>query len=191
MTFRNEEKLNIDRNKINLFKKYLKKNNSIKIFKSRLVRSIYFDNINFEMYQNSIEGLVPRKKIRIRNYPESIDEILLEKKISSAEGRYKTSKKIKDLSFLNKGIVDKDYGRCNPVSEVNFFRSYYLVDNIRITIDENIFYQKYNNHRKHNENLVVAELKYPNNFSKDRVEELFPFTRIRFSKYCNSIEKCY
>ena len=50
------------------------------------------------MYHNSVEGVLPRKKIRIRFYPENQDNnFYLEKKISSIEGRYKTKEKMKFL----------------------------------------------------------------------------------------------
>lgn len=191
MSFRNEEKLQIDKNKLLIFKKYLSQKKAIKIFKSRLVKSIYFDNKNFDMYHNSIEGIVPRKKIRIRSYPDSSKKLMLEKKISSVEGRYKTSNEIKNNSILKKGIFDNDYGKCMPVTIVNYLRSYYLIDNIRITLDENIFYNRFNREKKYTEKLIVAELKYPFNKKLSEVDNLFPFTRIRFSKYSNSVEKCY
>ena len=45
------------------------------------------------MYTDSIEGLTPRKKIRVRNYPNSQDaKMYLEVKISSVDGRFKTRK---------------------------------------------------------------------------------------------------
>ena len=45
------------------------------------------------MYRDSVEGSVPRKKIRIRNYPNTDDKnYYLETKISSIEGRFKTRK---------------------------------------------------------------------------------------------------
>ena len=31
------------------------------------------DNLNLDMYTDSIEGVVPRKKIRVRNYPNNLD----------------------------------------------------------------------------------------------------------------------
>ena len=43
------------------------------------------------MYKDSIEGSVPRKKIRIREYPNSRDDkYYFEIKTSSVEGRFKT-----------------------------------------------------------------------------------------------------
>ena len=66
MSFRNEEKLQLDKSKSFLFLDYLYKKKAKKIFKNRKISSIYFDNKNFDIYNHSIEGLVPRKKIRLR-----------------------------------------------------------------------------------------------------------------------------
>lgn len=191
MSFRNEDKLFINHNKISVFKKYIQNRGAIQIYKPRIVKSTYFDNKKFEMYHDSIEGTVPRKKIRIREYPEFNNKFYIEKKISSVEGRFKTSSKLNNFNFFNTGIKDKEYGLCKPVSIVTYKRSYLSINKIRITIDEEIRYQKFNLQRVYQEKLVVAELKYPFNFNKDLVEFNFPFERIRFSKYCNSIEKIF
>jgi len=191
MSFRNEDKLFIHSNKMGIFKKYLQSKDVKETYKPRNIRSTYFDNANYEMYHNSIEGVVPRKKIRIREYPGFNNKFFLEKKISSVEGRFKTSSELKNLNFFQRGIKDKNYGLCSPISIVNYKRSYFSLDKIRITIDENITYQKFNLKRIFTESLVVVELKYPYKFHNDLVEFNFPFEKIRFSKYCNSIEKIY
>ena len=89
MSFRKEIKLDIHKNKLLYFKNFLLKNKIIQIFEDRIINSIYFDNKNFECYKDSIEGSVPRKKIRIRYYNNDSNDLSLEKKISSAEGRFK------------------------------------------------------------------------------------------------------
>ena len=190
MSFRNEEKLQLDKSKSFLFLDYLYKKKAKKIFKNRKISSIYFDNKNFDMYNHSIEGLVPRKKIRLRYYNEDKKEFQYEIKIKSAEGRYKISKKTINNTVLN-GFFDTDYGQLKPVTIVSYTRSYYLLKNLRITLDQNIEYQNYNNKRIFRDNNIVAEVKSSFNYPKDVIEQLFPFTRIRFSKYCNSIEKCF
>ena len=48
----------------------IKKNGGNEIFKERKISSLYFDNKNYDMFLDSEEGVLPRKKIRIRNYPE-------------------------------------------------------------------------------------------------------------------------
>ena len=71
MSFRIEEKLSIDRNNIIEFKNYLVKKTAKQIYRRRKIESLYFENCNYDMYNDSLEGLTPRKKIRIRNYPDS------------------------------------------------------------------------------------------------------------------------
>jgi len=97
VSFRKEIKSIIVKNKLNLLKKWISENNGKILFPQRRINSIYFDNSHLSMYHDSIEGCVPRKKIRIRNYndlPEFNKGVNnLELKISSAEGRFKKKKK--------------------------------------------------------------------------------------------------
>ena len=102
----------------------LKKNNkkgAKKIFKDREINSLYFDNF---MFHDSLEGLTPRKKIRVRNYPNDITKKLsFEIKISSVEGRFKTNKLINEKYFENikkNGIFDNKYGICKPILNVSY-----------------------------------------------------------------------
>ena len=84
MSFRIEKKLFIKKEQLIEFKKFLFKKNIKQIYKPRVVESIYFDNCDKKIYFDSLEGLSPRKKIRIRYYPEKkIKEYFLEYKISS------------------------------------------------------------------------------------------------------------
>ena len=48
--------------------KLLKGLNAITIYPTRLISSIYFDNKNYDSFIDSEEGLVPRKKVRLRTY---------------------------------------------------------------------------------------------------------------------------
>ena len=74
MSFRVEKKILI--NNLNLFD-FRKKIHSLGVkplFEKRKVHSLYFDNFFKKMYEDSIEGLTPRKNKR-RNYPESDSDI--------------------------------------------------------------------------------------------------------------------
>ena len=70
MSFRIEDKLLINNNQLFEFKNYLMNNNGKILFPKRSVQSLYFDNYRNQMHIDSEEGCVPRKKIRIRNYPK-------------------------------------------------------------------------------------------------------------------------
>ena len=114
MSFRVEEKCilkNIDKNK---FKSTLFKIGGKILFPKREIMSLYFDTKATKMFFDSEEGTTPRKKIRVRTYPnEKHKTFNLEKKINSAEGRYKISEKInieKYIKILKQGIIDNEYG---------------------------------------------------------------------------------
>ena len=86
MTFRIEEKLHIAPQNKELFLTYLKNNNASKLYVDRFISSTYFDNENLDMFNHSEEGIVPRKKIRLRSYdkkPHHLTKTLYEIKISS------------------------------------------------------------------------------------------------------------
>ncbi len=194
MSFRIEEKLNIDNNNLFLFKKWLNINKAKKLYDGRIVTSIYFDNTRMDIYHDSNEGVVPRKKIRLRTYDNDIDCInngQLELKISSAEGRYKSTIKNKKInSILKFGLFDKDYGTCKPKVVVSYFRSYFNIFNVRVTLDEKINYRKYgSNLAATKDESFIAEIKSEDVNNLNYIYDKFNFTRIRFSKYCRAIEK--
>ena len=68
MSYRKEIKLKIKNSKILEFKNFLIKKNFYREYPERFVKSVYFDNKKFDMFKDSLEGLVPRKKIRLRSY---------------------------------------------------------------------------------------------------------------------------
>ena len=198
MSFRKEEKLKVATSKIFQLKKWINDNEGKELYPTRKINSIYFDNTNFSMYNQSIEGVVPRKKIRLRIYGNEFllnkdEKINKEIKITSAEGRYKISKLVKNpLNILNLGIFDNDYGSCSPVINIIYQRSYYKIKDIRLTIDEKIIYKKIVDKKISKlstfDNYNIVELKYTPSQSENIVLKNFPFERTRFSKYCRGIE---
>ena len=192
MSFRIEKKLFIKRENLTDFKDKLISEGVKDLYKSRKVQSIYFDNKKKDMYNDSIEGLTKRKKIRVRNYPDSNDNnFLLENKISSIEGRFKVNKKISQNHFnhlKSVGIFDKKYGVCKPILNIIYDREYLIKENIRITLDTKILYNLYNNKRIKEDKNIIVELKTSINQNIDNLFEEFPFQEIRFSKYCNGID---
>ena len=193
MSYRIEEKLSIDNNRIIDFKSYLTNMAVKSIYHPRRIESLYFDNQNYEMYTDSIEGLTPRKKIRVRNYPETQDtKQYLEVKISSVEGRFKTRKIIDKNRFdylKTKGILDSQYGLCKPCLYVTYYREYFIIDDVRISIDNNINYKLYSDNIYKRDESSIIEIKTSIRKKLDKLTENFPFQKNRFSKYCNAVEK--
>ena len=191
MSFRIEKKYEIGLAKLTNFYEFLNKNSSSQLYPARAIRSIYFDNYHFSSYHESIEGTVPRKKIRIRNYPNKNDKFNLEIKINSIEGRFKTVENdINYQNLLKKGYFDSNYGLCFPVVEITYFRKYFFVFNLRVTLDTSISYKKYNEKKAipFMENAIV-EVKTNDLDNYNYIDEKFHFQTTRFSKYCNAIEE--
>ena len=196
MSFRIEEKLKVAESKIFQLRDWITKNMGVTLYSSRTINSIYFDNQDYTMYNQSIEGVLPRKKIRLRVYGKEFSpnkSINKETKISSVEGKYKISELVQNPSeLLNFGIYDNSYGLCTPVLNVLYERSYYKIKNIRLTIDEKIIYRKIVN-RKISEPSTfdkynIVELKCNSKKSISLLSNNFPFERTRFSKYTRGIE---
>jgi len=148
--------------------------------------------LNFNMYNDSIEGVVPRKKIRIREYPSGDDKnFYLEIKSSSVEGRFKTRTIVdnKKVAYHKKaGFFDSQYGTCLPNFYVSYEREYSIIDDVRISIDKNLAYESYRTNNVYNDSNSIVEIKTSIKKNLDDLIELFPFQRIRFSKYCFAVD---
>ena len=192
MSFRIEEKLFIKNDNLVQFKEYLSKKSLKKLFHPRIIRSLYFDNIQLDMHKESIEGLVPRKKIRVREYPNEDDKNLyLEIKHSSVEGRFKTREIIENKKYLeikNSGYLDNQYGVCFPNYFVSYEREYSIINDVRISIDKNIEYTDYKTNISFKDTNTIVEIKTSAKKNLDELIAEFPFQRIRFSKYCLAVE---
>ncbi len=193
MSFRIEEKLFFKSENIFEFRKFLSKESAKTLYTKRVIKSLYFDNLKLDMYKDSIEGSVPRKKIRVRNYPNADDKnYYLETKISSVEGRFKTRKIITKDEFEDlkkRGILDNIYGTCLPNLYVTYEREYAKINDVRISIDKNISYENFLTNQVYNDSNSIVELKTSIRKNLDDLIKTFPFQKIRFSKYCFAVEK--
>jgi len=189
MSFRIELKTRLTASDLLIMKSDLSNNGMLKLYPSRLVKSIYYDTLDHSMYHNSEEGILPRKKIRIRSYGNS-GIYRLEKKISSYEGRFKTSSEI-DFSSVSKCIYDKDYGVIKPILEVSYVRDYFSFQGLRLTFDNAIKYKYLRGYKRLTKYDFesVMEIKTGVDKSIDEIMMKVPNLRIsRFSKYCRGLE---
>ncbi len=192
MSFRIEEKLFIKSEHLIDFKDFLSKKSAKQLHQPRIIKSLYFDNLNLDMYSDSIEGTLPRKKIRIREYLNGNDKnFYLEIKNSSVEGRFKSRKIIdkKKAEYLKDiGILDQQYGTCFPNFYVSYEREYSVIDDVRISIDKNLTYKSFKGSNFYNDINSIVEIKTGISKNLDDLTKLFPFQRIRFSKYCFAVD---
>ncbi|MDA9142057.1 VTC domain-containing protein [Gammaproteobacteria bacterium] len=191
MSFRIEEKIPVSFLEGSELIQRLRGEGLKNLFPKRTVVSDYFDNQKYDLYRDSEEGLLPRKKVRIRHYPDDGNKFLFEKKISSLEGRYKTSSSLDQLSkelINSNGYLDNDYGLLQPVVQISYIREYYVYESIRLTMDSEIMYQDINcASNSFAEDEGVIELKAHAGTSIDFLISLIQERRRRFSKYCNAV----
>lgn len=193
MSFRIEEKIPMTVSDSNQFLQSLKDQGLEILYPKRAIQSNYFDSSNYSLYRDSEEGLLPRKKIRIRHYPQAASiQQNLEIKISSIEGRHKNSIALSDIKAkrINKlGYFDPVYGLLEKKVSICYLREYFLFQGIRITRDSKILYQElgYKSNYYFEKDSVV-EIKASKNTSVDFLLKIIPSQRRRFSKYCNAIK---
>jgi len=190
MILRKEKKYRFTLHEFYSIKNKLLESGMSQLFKKRRINSLYYDTDLLDMYSHSEEGVLPRKKIRLRWY-QSSKNANLETKISSIEGRSKTVNSSRQLLVNNfpGEITDQVYGVLTPSLLVTYIREYYTFNNMRITFDESISYQ---NQRilslvNFSDSERVMEIKIGNDISDDYVETLIPYSTARFSKYTRGL----
>ena len=192
MSFRKEKKFKLSNSEISEVKKNFFKRGMTQLYTSRLINSIYFDNKELCLFKDSEEGVVPRKKIRIRWY-ENEKKFAKEVKISSLEGRYKYREPFNLTNlfndFTNLNIFDQQYGNLKPLISVKYNREYYSLKNLRITFDKNISYcdLQHKSNTCYYDKMCVMEIKTPSDYSDDYIEKIFHHPTSRFSKYCRGL----
>lgn len=195
MSFRKEKKFRVTIPDLHAFKTQLLNLGMSAIYEPRIINSTYFDTSSLSMFFDSEEGNVPRKKIRVRWYNDE-QKYIFEKKISSIEGRHKTTDILEDIvsdsEILNKQFFDALYGSVAPTLIVRYERSYFSFRSMRITFDDNITYRtkKTDFNRIYYDPERVIEIKVPNNCPDDYIENQIPYANSRFSKYSRGLKLC-
>lgn len=192
MSFRKEKKFRVTLSDFFKFQKDLTHEGMVELYRPRNINSVYFDTKDHKMFFDSEEGILPRKKVRVRWYNSS-DNFTLEKKISSIEGRFKKTTKCSEFlsqkHVLQQTIFDPQYGTIYPTLLVSYKRSYFTLKSMRITFDENIKYKNITSiySRIYLDPERVIEIKISKDISDDYVEKIIPNSTSRFSKYSRGL----
>ena len=192
MSYRKENKFRVTLSDFYEFQVQLHKLGMKALFEPRLINSVYFDTTDLKMFNDSEEGVLPRKKVRIRWYGNS-KLFALETKTSSVEGRFKVTTKLDNIiqenELLTRYRIDKQYGNIKPVLKVSYIRSYFVFNEMRITFDQDISYHnlRFASKRKYYDPERVIEIKTPINCSDDFIGKFVPFSTTRFSKYSRGL----
>ena len=179
----------------------------------RQINSLYYDTINLDSYQESIEGTSFRTKRRIRWYGSEENKVpaTLEFKKKLSYKSYKIlwrniftisrNRRCWDEFVVSQGKQDstrKLLSNVFPTSLISYFRSYFISfdGKIRITLDKDLkFYDQRlssfpnNKFYRSNSQIIVLEIKAEekNELHLNKFLKTFPFAPSRFSKYCESM----
>ena len=189
MSFRKEKKYQISYSETIEIKKKFYNSGMTSLYPKRTINSLYFDTKNFQLFKDSEEGVLPRKKIRVRWY-KNIKKYTKEIKISSIEGRFKIKEPFKFYHSLEDiSLFDQQYGTLFPSIIIQYEREYFLYHKVRITFDRNITYSNLNHIIKprYYDSMCVMEIKTPSDLSDDYIEKIFQYPTSRFSKYCRGL----
>ena len=193
-----EQKLEIDKSQYLDLLKWIKYKDGSILYPERIICSRYLDNNKMQMYHDTVEGIIPRKKIRIRTYgtrkfSSSRNNYSLEIKMSTEHSRFKkTNPNINLFSLLKNGYFDSSYGICNQLIDISYIREYFLINDIRVTIDKEIKYELVNLNRKFRKKFFedksyVFEIKADIKTNISFLLNNFNFPRSKFSKYERAI----
>jgi len=190
------------------------------IFYERTINNIYFDTLGLNNYNENLDGVSRRLKIRIRWYGEMFTKLkkpILELKIKNNELGKKLSFPLKPFLFDQKislKLLQKNFLESNlpkwlleelklycPTLLNSYKRKYFISANkkFRITVDQEMIFIKIKDQNNlFNEKIIdkenyIFELKYALNDHKDArnfIQE-FPFRLVANSKYVCGINLLY
>ena len=175
------------------------------LYPGRRIFSVYYDAYNHPEYWRGEEGVVPRRKRRIRWYHSSEgfrQDARYEVKISGADGRLKFTGDPNEINHRSPPEIQEMRSlissRCiNPQAMVSYVRRYFgHPSGRRFTVDHDITYRKV--HRFDLKSLALGaavrdefmalEMKAENTVPNLDFAETMPMTRVRFSKFSRSLE---
>lgn len=191
MKERIEQKLELEKWQYTSFIYWLKIKKAKILYPERIICSRYFDTYDFKMLHDTNEGIQPRKKVRIRTYGvyefrNSIKSYNLEIKLTKENKRFKKiEENINWTTYQKNGFFDNDYGMCFPIIDIAYCREYFIVNEIRLTIDKEIIYKS----NKNLNNKIIIDKSYVVEIKANKDTDInfllnnFDFPRTRFSKY--------
>ena len=204
---RSELKWKLDVNKQHYALALLEENGFTNLHPVRRIFSVYYDYPNFRFFVDGEEGVVPRSKLRVRCY-KSTDQLLrsgrLEIKTTGMSGRTKYSLPLGESvatqlpAYLRMIYQHYRSGVLRPITLVNYQRRYFAnAEGYRATVDTDIYYSRVV--RFDRRGLVVStsvrdpdsvmELKTKMDTAPLDFGDNLPLTRMRFSKYNESLLK--
>ena len=163
--------------------------NLVPIFQERKINNIYYDTDELIFFNDSEEGIVPRKKIRIRHYNKNKNHNL------EIKFTYNFIRK-KDVYFniegknINKFLHQSNiFEKVKPVLKLSYNRKYFMCKLGRVTYDYNLQFSKINQSFFYKDDTIknILEFKTTDSDKREMFLRSSNLKNIRFSKYCYAL----
>ncbi len=188
---RKEYKLVLNENEMNeFFNRY--GNDLESIYSPRIIKSLYFDTLNFSLYEKSKFYDVDTYKFRIRTYPNK-KKYFKEIKFNTSNGKKKLVEELNAKSFKNVEQTSFRGTLLYPSLFTEYKRQYFAHENCRITIDTSIkvyshqFRSKVSKENHFQRNILEFKMLTSN----PNIEKYIFKNPEAFSKYKYGVEKLY
>ena len=174
------------------------------LYPARRIFSVYYDAFNAPEYWRGEEGVVPRRKRRIRWYHSCSgfkQDAQYEVKISATDGRLKFAGSTKNVVPASQEVLIMREliatQRIRPLSLVSYVRRYFGDHSgKRFTVDHEITYRRVHRFDLQTltlgatvrEDMLALEMKAEDTVANMNFAEAIPMTRVRFSKFSRSLE---
>jgi hypothetical protein len=174
-----------------------------RLYDSRAVSSIYFDDNDHSCLRANVDGSPSRDKIRFRTYDGDYERSVIETKHKRGVIGYKTIYKLDGKATSQNHLISLGKSWCDtnlldvlaPSSRVDYIRSYYIRGQFRATIDYKIRSSRIAGKKNITSAMYdysVIEFKYPVDSDEQfrSLYQIFSDIAIRntkSSKYSNSL----
>ena len=144
------------------------------LYPSRIITSLYFDTVDYRLYNDSKLFDTNKMKVRIRTY--------------SNDKKFYKEIKFNDLFELNeRGLT------LIPTVYTSYERNYYNFNDLRVTVDSKILFSSHKIRTLSNTKVEfsksIVEYKLGKNVSE--IEKYFYLNPVAFSKYQTAVSKIY
>ena len=162
------------------------------LYPDRTITSLYFDTLNFEIFNYNSSNDIDKYTYRFRSY--NSNKILNEIKFNNTnksktvnETTYKNFNEINCVVYQNKLLF--------PSVFTHYIRSYYQLGNTRVTLDRHIKFSSHSFRSAHkksfNEKVNILEMKLQDNKNDLNIEKNLFSNPQAFSKFNEATRKLY
>ena len=162
------------------------------LYPSRIITSLYFDTVDYRLYNDSKLFDTNKMKVRIRTYSND-KKFYKEIKFNDEFGKRKQVTEIKAKSFNDLFELNERGLTLIPTVYTSYERNYYNLNDLRVTVDSKILFSSHKIRTLSNTKVEfsksIVEYKLGKNVSE--IEKYFYLNPVAFSKYQTAVSKIY